>query len=517
MSLFSDGERALAEAVSELVYCNPFLPRRLELEHRALGSAYVESPPVWSLAPAQVDDRANVQRLRQRVAELVETVRGRLLEATRPPGDAALTLYEDLVLYHLYERCREPFYEAIRSRIEGGEPVRQFRVWRRFRAEFEHYRHLPGLTPPSGHEPAHVFACYYQIRRAFDHIFQYLVGGSMPAAELRAAVWQSIFTYDLRRYYRGLYKHMVDYPTLITGESGTGKELVARAIGRSRYIPFDPDRERFEEDFAEAFFPLNPAALSPTLIESELFGHKRGAFTGAVSDRQGWLEACPPLGTVFLDEVAELEPALQVKLLRVIQDRTFHRLGETATRTFHGKIIAATNRQLSDEIQCGNFRSDLYYRLCADLVRAPSLREQLADRPADLATMVRFIAHRVAGGLGVELAAQLTEWIQCQLSDRYPWHGNFRELEQCVRNLIIRGSYSPAEAQTSVPDAIEALSQDMRAGALTAEQLLQRYCTWVYQQSGSYSETARRLDLDRRTVASRVQRSRPGHAEGKRR
>src|SRR4030095_14042265 len=112
--------------------------------------------------------------------------------------------------------------------------------------------------------------------------------------------WQSISTHDMRRYRRGLYARMGDVATLISGPSGTGKELVARAIGLARYIPFDRARHALAEDFAGSFHALALSALSPTLIESELFGHRRGAFTGALEDRAGWLEVCPPMGTRFL-------------------------------------------------------------------------------------------------------------------------------------------------------------------------------------------------------------------------
>src|SRR5439155_20966969 len=124
-------------------------------------------------------------------------------------------------------------------------------------------------------------------------------------------------------------------------------------------------------------YALNPSALSPTLIESERCGHRRSAFTGAVQDRAGWLEVCRPLGTVFLDEIGELDPALQVKLLRVLQTRTFQRIGDTRDRRFNGKIIAATNRDLAAEMAVGRFRKDLYYRLCSDIIVTPSLEEQL--------------------------------------------------------------------------------------------------------------------------------------------
>src|SRR5437879_1939822 len=184
----------------------------------------------------------------------------------------------------------------------------------------------------------------------------------------------------MRRYRRGLYDRMGDVTTLVVGPSGTGKELIARAIALSRFIPFDARTSRFTEDFA-LFHPLNLSALAPTLIESELFGHHRGAFTGALQDRIGWLEKCGPCGTVFLDEIGDVDAGIQVKLLRVLQSRTFERLGETTPRQFRGKIIAATNRDLAAEIQAGRFRAAFYYRLCADIVATPPLAEQLRDAP----------------------------------------------------------------------------------------------------------------------------------------
>ena len=220
----------------------------------------------------------------------------------------------------------------------------------------EHFLELPGVRLPLEVDSAHLFAWGYQVRRGFEGTFRGIHGGSMPAARLRAAVWQSIFTHDMNRYGRSLHRSMGDVTTLILGESGTGKELVARAIGMSRYIPFDPGSQRFRQDYTGAFHAVSLSALSLTLIESELFGHRRGAFTGALEDREGWLEVCSELGTVFLDEIGELAPLIQVKLLRVLQARTFQRVGETRDRRFRGKLIAATNRDLPDEIASSRFR-----------------------------------------------------------------------------------------------------------------------------------------------------------------
>lgn len=348
-----------------------------------------------------------------------------------------------------------------------------------------------------------MFACFFQLRRAFHHIFRYIIGGSAPAVRLRATVWQSIFTHDMRCYRRALYDKMGDMTSLITGPSGTGKELVARAIGLSRYIPFDEKAQAFREDYVESFHAINLSALSPTLIESELFGHQKGSFTGALQDRAGWLEVCKSLGTVFLDEVAEIDVSIQVKLLRVLESRVFHRLGDTQPREFRGKVIAATNRDMADQMQAGRFRGDLYYRLCSDIITTPSLHERIADSPEELNRLIVFLTRRIVGEAeALPAAEQVAKWIHENLGMDYAWPGNVRELEQCVRNVIIREVYLPARAQPK--DDTTALAEAMNGGSLTAEEVLQRYCAMVYTRTGSLQETARRLGLDRRTVKAKV-------------
>ena len=387
--------------------------------------------------------------------------------------------------------------------MSGTAGPLKLRFYERF---VERFDHLLGPLTPHWAEPmsaGHLFAFFFQIRRAFHHIFRHIIGGSQPIARLRAAVWESIFTHDMRRYRRVLYQKMGDVTTLITGPSGTGKELVARAIGLSRYIPFDEKSLRFTDDFVGSFYAINISALSTTLIESELFGHRRGAFTGALQDRAGFLEACPPLGAVFLDEVGEIDAGVQVKLLRVLQTRSFHRLGDSAARRFAGKIIAATNRDLPAEIEAGRFRSDFYYRLCADLITTPSLREQIDESPDELGRLVHFLSEQVVGAEEAErLTDEVLTWISSSLGDAYAWPGNVRELEQCVRNVLIRGAYRPARtAPTSTGDALAAA---VREGRLTSDELLNGYYRLIYERAGNLVEAARHLGVDRRTVRGRI-------------
>jgi len=522
MPLLKPHEKKFAQAVSRLVACNHFLPERLTYERAALGDEFVEeSAPVWSATLDPEHDRPNVLKLQQRIEELVGRLRARLL-ARSAAGPEELALYEDLVLHLLYYRCfarfsavagsREPDVGTLQT-VRPSPVVASRRLSARQRIDFypefarevEYYLQLPQIELPGHYQAPHLLAMFFQIRRAFHSIISGIVGRSLPIAQLRAAVWESIFTHDIRRFRRGLYLHMEDMTTLVTGASGTGKELVARAIAYARFIPFDPKRQCFTEDFAQAFHPLNLSALSPTLIESELFGHRRGAFTGAIEDRVGYLEQCSALGTVFLDEIGELDGQIQVKLLRVLQDRTFQRLGDTAVRSFSGKIIAATHRDLAAQIRAGRFREDFYYRLCSDLVTTPTLREQLQgpNGAEELAHLVGFVAQRVAGDEAVTLVPEVLGYIAQHLPANYAWPGNFRELEQCVRNILIRKEYRlPARAADVSP--MGELAGRMQDGQITAEEVLSRYCRWVYQQTGTYEETAQRVGLDRRTVKAKV-------------
>lgn len=501
-ALLSEEERRFARAVSRLGFGNPFVPEWVEAEREALGPDFARAEPVWSLRPEIAGLLPNIIMLIERVEALIHRLREDLdRSASHPLED--LVLYEDLALFLLYHRYQHALYQIVERAVEKGACEEKFEIYREYSDEFSRLMR-PGRAPlPSAHDPVHVFACMFQVRRAFYMTYRRIIGGSMPAARLRASIWQSIFTHDERRYQRLLFDRMGDITCLITGPSGTGKELVARAIGFSRYIPFDPRTRTFEEDFVRSFYPLNLSALSPTLLESEMFGHRRGAFTGALEDRTGWFEVCPPRGTVFLDEIGEVDPAIQVKLLRVLETRTFNRIGESESRSFKGKLVAATNRDLETEMREGRFREDFYYRLCSDTIRTPSLVEQLTDSPGDLRLLVRFIVQRIAGEEEVEsLTGEVCSWIDAHLPAGYPWPGNVRELEQCVRNVLVRGSYEPRRPQPA--DDLAELRDGVTQGAFTVDELLERYCTRVYAETGNYQETARRLAVDHRTVKARI-------------
>ncbi|MEW4570684.1 sigma 54-interacting transcriptional regulator [Tautonia sp. JC769] len=519
MALLSPSKSRIARAIARIGYCNPFLPERLALERRALGDAFVEVGPVIWARPGVSIERLfpNVLTMRGQAEGLVGEMRSRL-EQGHPASSEELLLYEDLALYLLYSHHMSAFDGLVmRDRDRDGEPVG---FWDGFRREFEHLLRVPARRLPSDHDPAVIFAGFYQIERAFTHIFQKIIGGSMPAARLRAAAWESIFTRNMRRYTRVLHGRMASITTLITGPSGTGKELVAQAIGRSRYLEFD---ERSKKFAVSQYTPLNLSAFVPTLIESELFGHVKGAFNGAL-ERKGWLELCNgPNSTVFLDEIGELDEAIQVKLLRVLQERHFARVGETTGRPleFHGKIIAATNRDLAAAMRDGRFREDFYHRLSDDHIATPSLAEQLDDRPQDLPELVRFLANQLLGeltpgrdgALDAEWAAseadvltgEVVEWVEANLAG-YRWPGNFRELSRCVRNVMVHGTYrpTPLEGGGRPGTPVEEFLSMVRGASLTRDELLGRYYALAYRQSGeNFRAAGRRLDLDWRVVRDR--------------
>lgn len=482
---------------SELSHANPFLPERFDLERRILGSAYAEDEKVWHLLPGDLQ-RPNISRLQEEARILLEATRGMVEKAG--PDHEVRQLHLDLVLFILYHDIHENFEQA-QARV--GERESQLRrAWKIFTLGVDDCLDPTWSEVSDPSWRAHTFACFYQLRRAFHYIYSHVTGGGEVSARLRAAIWKSVFTHDLRRYRDGLHDRMSDFPTLISGPTGTGKELVARAIACSAYIPFDPVRQKFVDEVDACFLPLNLSAMPVNLVESELFGHVRGAFTGATADRVGWLETCKPWGCIFLDEIGDLSPAIQVKLLRVLQTRKFQRVGDLGERSFRGRVLAATHRDLNAEMESGRFRSDFYYRLCADRVETPALIEILRQAPGELANMVELLCRRIAGASAWErLSREVQRWIEKRLPE-HSWPGNFRELEQCVRSILIRGEYHPPETGTRQED--DRWLEGVRNLSLSADVLLSGYCARVWKQVGSFDEAAKRLKLDRRTVRSRV-------------
>ena len=209
-------------------------------------------------------------------------------------------------------------------------------------------------------------------------------------------------------------------PVLITGESGTGKELIAEAIHRNSSRSTSP------------FVKVNLGGISQSLFESEMFGHKKGAFTDALYERKGRFEMADK-GTIFLDEIGELDMASQVKLLRVLQDQTFEPLGESRPKQVDTRIISATNRNLPEMVSEGSFREDLFYRINLITIRMPALRE----RPEDIPLLVEYFTRQQTGGsVSIEISSEAIEFLT-----RLPYPGNIRELKNLVeRTILVSGN-----------------------------------------------------------------------------
>lgn len=269
------------------------------------------------------------------------------------------------------------------------------------------------------HKPLDIDELEIAVQKALDHIAQ----------KQHVAIVADLDKGDIEDRIVGSSKSVIDLHkeigiisrgqanVLITGESGTGKELVARAIHRYS----NPD---------EPFIPVNCSALVPTLLESELFGHEKGAFTGAERRKPGRMEIAGA-GTLFLDEIGDLDASLQVKLLRVLQERVFERVGGTEQIPFRGRVVAATHRNLESLIADERFREDLYYRLKVGHIHLPPLRERVEDIPAlveHLLVKANRQLHRDVKRVPEDVLLQLKQ---------YPWPGNIRELENRIHIAVM--------------------------------------------------------------------------------
>jgi DNA-binding NtrC family response regulator len=302
---------------------------------------------------------------------------------------------------------------------------------------------------------------------------------------------------------------------LIRGESGTGKELVARAIYQHSLRAENP------------LIVVNCAAIPETLLESELFGHERGAFTGAVGERIGKFQQASQ-GTIFLDEIGDMPLGVQSKILRVLQDKTFQRLGGNETVRSNVRVLAATNRNLEKAIAEGRFREDVFHRLNVFAIHLPPLRERREDIPE----LVDYFLDRFARELKVEkppLSQEAMEVLQT-----HAWPGNVRELEHCIQRLMITTAGHPIQAgdlssllthadqqadyrsRAEDDEMLRGLVQRYlrsAAGDLTHERFLQKVESFLitealHQAKGNQTHAARLLGLPRQTLYDKIQKYR---------
>jgi DNA-binding NtrC family response regulator len=525
---------AFLDPVSRLYATNPFEPAWDELLERALRDDYV---PVNEVKASRGDLYGNnPASLTEPLGRSLAVIGDRLAHGVEgTPRE--LSVYHGAALFYLWEELgprlqglidedgvAAPFYDELADDC---------------RSLFGHR----GLSTP---EPAHLLALFYQAKRAFHFTATRILGRSPGAAAARASIWRASMTGDVCTYAEDLYRSMDEIPVLITGETGTGKDLAASCIGWSRYIPFDAGARRFARKHTQDYHVRNVIETASGVLESALFGHKKGAFTGATADAEGCFDLPKEHGTLFLDEAGEIPEHVQVKLLRPLQNREHVPVGGTAPRKLAGRLVFATHRDLEAMCREGTFRRDLYERMNGFRIHMPPLREMIVEAPAEVRVYVRgFVARKIKSPDRVEeWTDRVTGAIEATRAD-HPWPGNLRELKNYTERCLLDGRPMPMPAASAraptlevvkpppvkppavplaAPPAAPELPEELtstppfgvlgpraKAGELSLEELSGLYLAHVYMITGqNKAETTRRTGVERRRLQKWLDSARLG-------
>ncbi|HEX5092627.1 MAG TPA: sigma 54-interacting transcriptional regulator, partial [Burkholderiales bacterium] len=384
----SAADREFFATVVDVVYGNVFTENRMELISRLM--------PGFTREELAGDPEALARAIQPRLAPFER------LGGLQAPGlsDTDRRLLRYGFLYVCYIRAIPQLDVLIQRQVgKGGAPLPA-----PFAGEV-----IAELTRFGFDEEvaARYLALYFQLRRAFYFIRLGIAGRCASIRRLHEALWNNIFTHSMHGFDTALWNRMEDFSTLVLGETGTGKGAVASAIGRSTFIPFDRAQGRFAANFTETFIAINLSQYPETLIESELFGHRKGAFTGAIDHHEGVFARCNEYGALFLDEIGEVSIPVQIKLLQVLQERTFTAVGGHEKRRFGGRVIAATNQPLEELRRQGRFRNDFFYRLCSDVIEVPTLRQRIAESEDELALLAGLLVSRIAGAERPDLVSMV--------------------------------------------------------------------------------------------------------------
>ncbi len=510
-------ERRFFKTVYHASFANPFGELREKLDRKIAGLVGLPSTnnnPLFSRK--EISDRC-IQEVDFQIKRLEREGRGTINTFTAQDREIMRVVF----LFDIFHKFREKFDTLIMEQIQAGDiPISV-----PFAQDAMKMLHLRGFPEKKF---LHYIAFSFQLRRAFFFISHSLVGISPCMRILKGNLWNNVFTNNIELYDNILWNRMEDFSTLILGETGTGKGTAAMAIGRSGFIPFNEKKGCFQESFTKAFIPINLSQFPEALLESELFGHKKGAFTGAVEDHKGVFDHCSAHGSIFLDEIGEVPSHVQIKLLRVLQDRVFTPVGSHVTSRFRGRVIAATNRSMAEIVDGKIFRDDFYYRLSSDIFEVPPLRIRIKEEPAELEALLSFTVEKILGEPFPDLVKKIAAIINRQLGKDYHWPGNVRELEQCVKRIILRRQYEGNSNKISVKSPTIIIDRDQRydnnriddykhekyrdnklkenlingiiTGKIEAATLVSDYCKYLYEQHGTYENVAKRTGLDRRTV-----------------
>ncbi|MCP3929467.1 MAG: sigma-54-dependent Fis family transcriptional regulator, partial [Bacteroidetes bacterium] len=410
-------DREFFRILSQYAFRSPFEKKSLELGYIIAEGKY----PVGELLTRQV-----CKRVKSRLSKV--TIDGQA--GWKKFSGEDQNLIRLATLHDAYYQCFPRFDELIQRQITGNliSPPVTFA---------EEILALLRRRDFNKKESLRYFSFFYQLRRAWYFINHGLIGQSESMETLRSHLWRSVFTAFPKIYEKVLWNRMDDFSTFLVGETGTGKGTAASAIGRSGFIPFDEQKGRFTESFTKNFIEINLSQFSEALIESELFGHKKGAFTGAVDNHRGIFSLCSSHGSIFLDEIGDVSVPIQIKLLKVLEDRFFTAVGGHDKRQFNGRIITATNKTISELEQKNSFREDFYYRLCSNVINVPTLRQQIYEDPSTLEALLIHTIDKIVGEPVPELLEKVIEILQKEVGSNYDWPGNVRELEQAVRSILL--------------------------------------------------------------------------------
>ncbi|MCG8572573.1 MAG: sigma 54-interacting transcriptional regulator [Spirochaetes bacterium] len=482
----TNGEKNLFELITQAIIANPFGDERTLLDAEISG-----------ISP-ECSYRERIEKVIEIVFQKVQNlILQKRVSVLRYKGRDAF-LIRNALQFFIFHKYIPQFDQYILDQFAAGDQplILPFAV--------ELIDQLKQFDFTEG-EIAHFLAFSFQIRRAFYFIRKSIVGCSLVMKELRKNLWYNVFTHNIDLYNQYLWSRMEDFSTLILGDTGTGKGTAASAIGRSGYIPFDMEKKSFVESFCRSFVSINLSQFPEGLIESELFGHKKGAFTGAQEDHKGILQLCSRYGSTFLDEIGEISIPLQIKLLQVIQERFFNPVGSHEKMRFQGRIIAATNQPLTKLRREKKFRDDFYYRLCSDVIIMPTLQERISEEPAELEDLIDYLTTKIVGQQSDQLNHLVKKVILKELGLDYHWPGNVRELEQCIRSVLLKNSYLPEKDLHAESMKKERVLKKIDNGEFTASQLLSVYCQLLYDRLGTFEEVAKRTELDWRTVKKYIQ------------
>ncbi len=470
------------ELVADAAFTNPFSVKRTQIDRQIAGLTGQSAPQ--PIVDAMLDKvRSKLREIEQKVSPDILTIQHLASEHQE--------LIKYVFLFDIFHQFAPDFDTLIRRQEKHPEKTIPIPFASNALEQFR----LRGFEPQ---QAARYLALFYQIRRAFYFIQQGLIGKSDCMRSLRTSLWNNIFTYDIRGYEQFLWDRMEDFATLLEGPTGSGKGAAAAAIGKSCFIPFDLTSGTFQNSFVQLFVGANLSQYAPSLLESELFGHARGAFTGAISEHEGLFGLCRPHGTIFLDEIGEISPQVQVTLLKVLEERTYTPVGSHKTKRFSGRVIAATNRPLAQLREQGIFREDFYYRLCADCIEVPSLAQRVQENPQELVELVEHFTRVITGQDAPSLCEKVINVIQNRLGKDYLWPGNVRELTQCIRRVILKDDYQPITTQKTYHESD--IADCLKNSKYSAENIISIYLKTLYKNNPSYQDVARIAGINWRTV-----------------